>query len=327
MKKRIALFLAVLLLSLPVGGLAGIEEEARDLYDLGLLRGTGSTFSVEGLELGRYATRAEACITILRMLGKEEKAAYQKNAHPFTDVPDWAGDGIGWLYENYLVNGVSDTYFGAQDTATVQQFVTMLLRVLGYSDAKGDFTYAQSFSLATSIQLLDMATAQKTELSRWDMISLCRRALQLPIKNSSRTLIRKLCDEGAVEEALAREKGILKAPSVSDAFGNVQEILGGISVIREEGYIRIHLERPLEHYGVRVFMQEESGGPRELKSWGTPYMVKGEVEYLGGGSAGYIRDIYVYGLASDRSCEFIVLKTSSEGELYLITGKTGTAWS
>lgn len=327
MKKRIALFMAAILLLLPAGALAGTVENARDLYDLGLLRGTGSAFSEEGLELDRYATRAEVCITILRMLGKEEKAAYQQNAHPFTDVPAWAGDGIGWLYENYLVNGVSDTYFGAQDTATVQQFSAMLLRVLGYSDKKGDFSYDGATGFAVNNGLADPAVAQKQALSRRDMIDMCHRALRLPIKNSSRLLISKLCDEGAVDTALAQSKGILTAPSVSDSFGDVPMTLGKITVSRDGTALRIHMETPVEHYGVRVFMQEESGSAQEIPAQGTPYMVKGQVEYIGGGSAGYIRDIYIYGLDTGKKYEFIVLKTSSEGELYLISGKSATAWN
>ncbi len=327
MKRKIAFLMAAVLLLLPMGALAGSVENARVLYDLGLLKGTGSSFSEEGLELGRYATRAEVCITILRMLGKEEKAAYQQNGHPFTDVPAWASDGIGWLYENYLVNGVSDTYFGAQDIATVQQFATMLLRVLGYSDAKGDFSYNTSIDFAIRIGLADMAVAQKTELSRRDMIDLCYRALRLPIKNSTRFLVRKLCDEGAVSTALATDKGLLAPPSISDSFGNVLQTLGDITVHQEGGSFRIHMALPVEHYGVRVFMQETTGGVREVKAQGAPYMEKGTIEYIGGGSAGYIRDIYIHGLDVSRKYEFIVLKTSSEDELYLISGKSAAAWN
>lgn len=327
MKRKIALFLAAVLLLLPMCALADSVENARVLYDLGLLKGTGDTFSEEGLELGRNATRAEVCITILRMLGKEEKAAYQQNAHPFTDVPAWASDGIGWLYENYLVNGVSDTYFGAQDIATVQQFSTMLLRVLGYSDTKGDFSYNNAISFAVQTQLADMEVAQKTELSRRDMIDMCYRALRLPIKNSNRFLIRKLCDEGAVNTALATGMGLLAPPSLSDAFSDVPQILGDITVQQEGGSFRIHMAIPVEHYGVRVFMQETSGGVREIKAQGVPSMEKGSIEYIGGGSAGYIRDIYIHGLDVSRKYEFIVLKTSSEDELYLTTGKSAAAWN
>ena len=210
MKRKIALLLCAVMImaSFAVHG-AGTEEEAKTLYDLGLLRGTGDTFDLHSLELSRNATRTEISITIVRMLGKEEKANYQQNPHPFSDVPSWAGNYIGWLYENYLVNGVSDTYFGANDTATVAQFVTMMLRVLGYDDSEGDFSYNSAASFAKSIGLIDASIASKNELSREDMVTICYNALSQNLKNSRRTLMDKLCDEGAVDENAAKSSGLL----------------------------------------------------------------------------------------------------------------------
>ncbi len=328
MKRKIALLLAAVLLLLPAGVFAGTVENARDLYALGLLKGTGAEFSEAGLELGRNATRAEICVTIVRMLGKEAKAAYQQNGHPFTDVPAWANDCVGWLYENYLVNGVSETYFGAQDIATVQQFSAMLLRVLGYNDSRGDFAYENATDIAISLGLTGADAVYKYELSRSDMIDMCHRALRLPIQNSVRLLIRKLCDEGAVDSTRAADVGLLVPPSVSDSFADTPETLGSITARQDGGAIRIHLETPVEHYGVRVFMQDSAGsGTREIKYQGTPYMEKGEIEYIGGGSSGYIRDIYIYGLDAGRKYEFVVLKTSSEDALYDIWGKSAAAWN
>lgn len=301
---------------------ANTVEHAKALYDLGLLKGTGDGFSEEGLELERGATRTEICITVVRMLGKEEKANYQQNGHPFTDVPAWGSAAVGWLYENYLVNGVSDTYFGAQDTATVQQFSTMLLRVLGYQDSAGDFSYANATGFAVSIGLLPMEAAGRTLLSRKDMMDMCYQALKTPIKNSKRLLIRKLCDEGAVSESVAKQTGVLANPSISDAFPSAPETLGKISVRRSGPTARLTLAQPAEHYGVRVFVQKEGGGVQEARGLGGIYMEKGEISYLNGGSAGYIREIKVGGLQPDAEYQFIVVKTSSEGELYQIEGKS-----
>ena len=327
MKKTIAICLLLCLL-LPMGAGAGTIENARCLYELGLLKGTGQGFSEEGLELGRNATRTEICITVVRMLGKEEKANYQANGHPFTDVPAWGSAAVGWLYENYLVNGVSDTYFGAQDTATVQQFSTMLLRVLGYSDQAGDFSYEKATHFAINVGLLKMGAEYRHELTRQEMIDMCYTALRLPIKNSKRMLIRKLCDEKAVDSKKATELGILSIPSVADAFASVPTTIGGISAERQGSTVKISLVTPIEHYGVRVFMQSESGGvATEVKTVGVPYMEKGEIKYLGGGSAGYIREIYIRGLDMNQKYEFVILKTSSEGDLYQITAKSKAVWA
>ncbi len=327
MKKLLSFFAALsvsAVLSSPLV-FADTEKNAKTLYDLGLLKGTGTTFSVESLSLDRNATRAEICTTIVRMLGKEEKAHYQQNPHPFNDVPSWAGDYVGWLYENYLVNGVSAAYFGAQDIATVRQFSTMLLRVLGYDDTQGDFSYDGAVNFAQSLGLLDSETASHWELSRSDMINMSYNAMRMNIKNSARTLARKLCDEGAVDEALAKSSGILSAPSLSDSFPGVPENLGSITAIRNGNSINIHLTDMAEHYGIRIFMREgENGVMQEIKSSGSIYFQKGKISYPGGSAAGYISDLYIYGLDTGKKYSFIVVKTSSESELYLTTGKSKT---
>lgn len=306
-------------------------ERARVLYDLGLLKGTGSSFSAEGLELSRNATRAEASVTIVRMLGKEAKADYQQNAHPFGDVPSWASNYVGWLYENYLVNGVGDSYFGANDIITVQQFSTMLLRVLGYDDSRWDFTYENAVNFAFGISLVDGEIASHWELSRKDMINMCYNALMLNIKNSSRPLIRKLCDEGAVSENVASASGIMKGQSISDMFANVPNTLGDIYV-EDIGYgYCINFERPAEEYGLRVYVKDVDGSAIKEAAIGnmsgSVRMEKGEIFYPSGSRAGYVNELYIYGLDMSKTYSFIVIKTSSEDTLFDIFGKSGEAYN
>ena len=330
-KKFTALLLAALLCTLPFSALADATfTNAKTLFDLGLLKGTGGAFSYEGLELGRNATRAEVCTTIVRMLGKEKKAAYQQNAHPFSDVPAWASDNIGWLYENYLVSGISDTYFGAMDIATVQQFSTMLLRVLGFDDSRGDFSFDSAVSFAQHYGLLTPEIASRYELSRADMINMCYCALMLNLKNSNRKLIVKLCDERAVIKELAESAGLLKEASLSDSFPGINETLGNITAKKINNRYVITLSSSAEEYGLRVYVREAGKLMKEvpLSNRGDGlYMKKSEIYYPGGSRAGYVSELYVYGLDTSKSYSFIVIKTTSEGELYKITGKSSVAES
>lgn len=299
-------------------------EKAKALYSLGIIKGTGDTFSEESLNLDRNATKAEACTTIVRLLGKEEKASYQQNSHPFNDVPLWASNNIGWLYENYLVNGTSDTYFGAQDIATVQQFSAMLLRVLGFSDTNGeDFSYDQATSFASNYGLIPANLTWQYELSRETMVIMCYNALKSNIKNSNRKLIKKLCDEGAVDSCVAESSGILKPPSLSDAFPDVEENLGDIRVQNKGNHFEIQFRNPAEEYGLRVFVLEDGGVMKEIPLYGNDeYITKGEISYIGGGKAGYLSSLYVHGLDMWKPYSFIVIKTSSEGENYKTYGKS-----
>ncbi len=300
-----------------------ITERARILYDLGLLKGTGEAFSRDSLELDRNATRAEMCTTVVRMLGKEQKAAYQQNSHPFFDVPSWASNNIGWLYENYLVNGESDTYFGAEDIATVQQFCTMLLRVLGYDDSAGDFYYNDAVNFAVKCGIADSSVKVKYELSRCDMFMMCYNALRVNINNSSRPLIKKLCDERAVSYEHAKRLGLLKTPELTEYFNDVPQTLGVISVKQKtSGVFCVTLNNAAEEYGLRVYVLPEDGMLAEIPYSGNIYMKKGQIDYPGGSSAGYLKELYVYGLDTSKKYSFIVIKTSSEGELYHTIGKS-----
>ncbi len=304
---------------------AEFENDARALYDLGLIKGTGETFSMEALDLDRNATRAEACMTLLRMLGKEEKANYQANFHPFTDVPEWASACIGWLYENRIVNGASETYFGAEDIATVKQFSAMTLRALGYNESEGDFEYENAAEKAISIGLFDETVGAKYELLRRDMIEIIGKAMKTNIRDSYRTLAEKLCDDGAVNRVLAEELGFVKPFSLSDAFRDVPETLGRVFARFADGKTMLELEKPAEHYGLRVFYMEKGGVMAEMKTAGGIRFEKGEISYPDATGAGYIKEIYVYGLEKDKEYSFIVIKTTSEGANYMVTDRSAEA--
>ncbi len=314
MKKLLALILVLGCLCTATVASDPTVDAAKALFDLGLLKGTNTTFSEESMDLERIATRAELSVTVTRMLGKDEKARYQQNPHPFTDVPDWASDYVGWLYENYLVNGNSDTYFGADEDASIQQFCTMILRVLGYSDAEGDFSYAKAKEFAKEIGLLAPDQMTKTELYRSDMVRICYKALTTPIKNSNRLLCTKLMDEKVFTTAQAAAVGLNTVRSVlADYFVNAEENLPFANARRSGSDIKISFSAPVEEYGVRVFYTSSlSPSVKELP------VTKGNVFYEG--PTGYIHNVTV--TAADENIELIVIKASSEGAIYKIRGKS-----
>lgn len=299
-------------------------QKAEALYDLGIMKGTGGTFSEKSMEMDRNATRAEMCATVIRMLGKEEKANYQKNPHPFKDVPSWASNCIGWLYENYIVSGTSSTYFGANDIASVKQYSALLLRVLGFSEAKGDFKYNDAAKFAVNYGLITPQMANYYELSRETMIVMSYNALTSRIKNSNRTLIQKLIDEGAVNKTIAENIGMFDdTESLSNSFADVPEVLGDISVVVRGDKFRITFDDYVEGYGLRIFAKENGKAMREINlTSGEVYYKKGEVTYLNNGAVGYLDTLVIYGLDVKKDYSFIVLKTSSESELYKTYGKS-----
>lgn len=335
MVKRVLKFTVSVVSALSVSVFGAISAFAYDqemlsaaetLYRVGLAKGNSDVFSAESMDLDSYATRAQVAVTIARMLGKESKAVYQQNSHPFTDVPYWASPYVGWLYENYLINGVSDTYFGSTDTATTQQFCAMLLRVLGYSEADGDFSYSNAVNYAVSIGIADSSAIYKYELLRGDMMTMCLKALRLQIKNSIRPLAKKLCDDKAIGNYALSALGVYEGSALETYFSHIEQNLPEIYARKKGNKITITLSEPLEHYGVRVFYTSSSHPTvteAKLDS-GETYMSKGEINYYNGSAAGYINELTVYNF-NDSDGKFVVVKTTSEGEAYSTVGKSNTA--
>lgn len=298
---------------------------AKNLYDLGLLKGNDTAFSAESMDLDSYATRAQLAVTVTRMLGKENKAIYQQNAHPFTDVPSWASAHVGYLYENYLVNGVSDTWFAADDVATTNQFCAMLLRVLGYSEAEWDFAYEDATNFAINLGLTDESASWTYELTRGRMIEMCHTALGLQKKLSEHTLADRLIDEKVISAAVYAEGGgdySASGVGLEAYFSSVDTTVWDASASWEGDVIYLSFS-PLEEYGVRVFYTcDEKPTPTELERNGSTIgFQKGPIDYSGGG-AGYIRYLTLYGLENMHNLQVIVVKTSGEGDSYLTLGKS-----
>ncbi|RKJ78878.1 hypothetical protein D7X33_09300 [Butyricicoccus sp. 1XD8-22] len=109
------------------------QAQAKMLNQLGLFLGTD-----KGFELDRSMTRAEAAAMLCRFLGGEAEAKKSAYAVPFTDVPAWAKDAVGWLYHNQLAYGVSGKQYGSSQPVTAQQFAAFLSRALTSDDSMAD---------------------------------------------------------------------------------------------------------------------------------------------------------------------------------------------
>lgn len=180
-------------------------DKANTLKEIGLFAGTE-----KGFELDRAPTRVEGAIMLLRLMGKEEEAKNSNYECPFSDVPKWASKQIGYMYAQKLTNGVSTQTYGASQNMTASQYVTLVLRALGYNDAAGDFAWQTSIDKAAKIGLLSdenaSALKQKAAFLRDDVVGISYNALLTSIKGSDSTLIRKLVLEDKTVSVEAAEK-------------------------------------------------------------------------------------------------------------------------
>ena len=170
---------------------------ALQLKQLGLFRGASEQEDgTADFDLNREPSREEALIMLIRALGKEDKARGYGKTHPFTDVPAWADGYVSYAYENGLTKGVSDTLFGAGDTASAEAYLTFMLRALGYTEGEyGDFIYDGSQALAAWCGVLP-APVDGTDFLRSDVVKVTCAALYASLKGTRTTLWEHLSSEG-----------------------------------------------------------------------------------------------------------------------------------
>lgn len=202
MRRILALFLTLALLCSAVPAALAAETSgqtaAEALYTLGLFRGTGTDAKGQPVfELDRAPTRYEALVMLVRLLGKEAEALAGSWETSFSDVAEWARPYVGYAYVNGLTVGTGETTFGGELWITAPQYLTFVLRALGY-DSATDFRWDAAWELSDEIGLTENGArfAEGTFL-RDSVAAVSFRALQTALKGGGETLGEKLIAEGA----------------------------------------------------------------------------------------------------------------------------------
>lgn len=144
------------------------NESYRSAYALsllGLFRG-----SDKGFELERQPLRCESAVMLTRLLGVERQAekTVAGKAFPFTDVTAFYQPYVAYLHQNGLTAGTTATTYGSMQSITAAQYMTFMLRVLGYDDAQGDFYWATSVEFAAKQGILSEEEAQRLQRGGFD---------------------------------------------------------------------------------------------------------------------------------------------------------------
>jgi hypothetical protein len=244
--KRAISLICALALMLPLGAAAAIaapaapagrqaQAAAETLSALGVLRGVGENADgTPDFALDKSATRGEAVTEIVRLLGKEAEALAGSYSAPFTDVPEWAMPYVGYSYANGISKGYSDTLFGTDDPATATQYLTLLLRSMGYRDG-ADFSWDAAYALSDRLGITGgefnaSNASTPAGFTRGGMAVVTLGALSAPVRPGARgstaaapkTLLRSLLDEGAVTQEAIDEAGLGGAleAAASDSDGD-----------------------------------------------------------------------------------------------------------
>ena len=206
MKRKILTLLAlVLILSLaPTPAYAASDEvitAANALHQLGLFNGVGKdTNGNPNFDLDRAPTRNEAITMLVRLLGKEDEAQAKEWSTPFIDVTAWAKPYVGYAYNNSLTTGTSSTTYGGDESVTPAQYLTFVLRALGYKD-NDDFQWNKAWLLSDKIGLTNgQYNESTTSFTRGDVAIISYRALSCKLNGTDTTLLDDLTTRGVVKE-------------------------------------------------------------------------------------------------------------------------------
>lgn len=121
------------------------------LKEMGIFKGSDTGYG-SGFDLERAPTRIEGLIMFLRLLGEESSALACTDAQPFSDVPDWAARYVAYAYKMGYTRGVGseEMLFGTQNPLAAWEYLTFILRALGYRDSgeAPDFTWESAMEAA-----------------------------------------------------------------------------------------------------------------------------------------------------------------------------------
>lgn len=221
MKKLIALLLTlVMIVSLAPAasaangcGCSDAQTAADRLYELGLFQGTGTDAAGNPVyDLDRAPTRAEAVTMLVRLLGKEAEAQFGTWTTPFTDVADWAKPYVGCAYAGGLTDGTGAKTFGGSEKVTAAQYITLVLRALGYRSGE-DFAWDRAWELSDKLGITDgrYGAATNGSFTRGDVALVSYAALSASLRDGTGTL------RDTAAPACARTKETYMARKLSDA--------------------------------------------------------------------------------------------------------------
>ena len=297
MKRILTLLLTMILIlgAIPAAAFGADTEAtvaADILYELELFSGTGTNPNGTPIyELDRAPTRQEAITMLVTLLGKKEEAMAKTWEMPFTDVANWAKPFVGYAYANGLTSGTSKTTFGGKDLITDTQYLTFVLKALGYEVGK-DFQWNKAWELSDEIGLTD-GEYPTANFLRGDIVKISEKALSTKLKGSNAMLLRKLYNQMAAELWKNTEK------SISVASFQLPEAIGKTTLTYDQAYALVGQDPEVIQNAVKTvgdvyqYMIAANFGGYSGNAF-TPWY-DGEDEHWGFDAPGYEQLIHNYG--------------------------------
>ncbi len=175
--------------------------KANTLYELGLFKGTDS-----GYELDKTLTREQAVTILVRLLGEEENVLDAEFYEVFTDVDSnrWSYPYIMYCYENNITKGTGEDTFSPEDEVTAEQFVTLVMRLMGYEDIEPGNALTQSVYIGMLNTQVVRELDKSANFLRDDMVYVVYRSLMCNMSDGTRPAD-FLAEKGVITEKEAKQ--------------------------------------------------------------------------------------------------------------------------
>lgn len=211
---KIISLLAVFMILFTSISFADNTQYADLLFELGLFKGT-----TEGYDLGSPFTREQAATMLVRLSGAEEEALASKYEQQFDDVRQdrWSFKYVMYCYENEITKGVSTYFFNPDREISASEFLTLVLRMLGYSEAEPES--ARNLSVHKFLLSSEQADAilNADTFLRDDMVFVAYRCLKTKTSDGE-VFADVLAEKGVITQSQADEFDVYGAETDIDTF-------------------------------------------------------------------------------------------------------------
>ena len=175
---------------------------AATLESMGIAEGTGA----DSFSPSASLTRAQFCTFAVRAMGLEEHAEANGRKMLFSDVRPgaWYTGYVNLAYTKGAVNGYGDGRFGPDDSVNYAQVITILLRMLGYTQSNiGNLWPDDYIAFAESIDLDEgVSLGAYSAVTRGDAALLLCNMLREEIAGTPYKFYEKMPNVASVQEAI-----------------------------------------------------------------------------------------------------------------------------
>lgn len=174
---------------------------------MGLFRGSDTGYG-SGYDLEKSPTRIQGLIMFLRLIGEEGAALSSSASCPFSDVPAWCRQYVAYAYEKGYTKGVSLTEFGPSLELRATEYLTFVLRALGYSDSGENADFTWDTALLEALRLGVLTAREHKQLTeqpflRAQVVYVSYYALDARLKSTGKSLYTTLVSSGVLDDAVA----------------------------------------------------------------------------------------------------------------------------